>query len=83
MLPVEAQCPSVLELGNSNMDLDIIHEVPSDALASQGSVGNGNLFACGDGFEVAGRENVKDADDASRISAGVSCAPLLASRGLQ
>ena len=65
------------------MDCVISHEIPSDALASQLSAGNDDLFCGESNTETAGRENVTAGVVASQVSAGALRTPSQASRGSQ
>ena len=71
MLPVEAQ--QLLTHGNDHL-ADIV---------SKNSSGNNDFLSCHEGDEVAGHEDLNNADEASRLSSGTLRVPLLASQGSQ
>ena len=52
-----------------------------NVLALKKSAGDDDLFACKDSSQVAGREKVNYAAEASQIPAGTLCAPMLFSQG--
>ncbi len=82
-LPIEAWCRLVHRLDDSNLENEINHDIPSDALASQHSAGNDSLFVGDGNCKVADYGKINIADEVLRFSAGALRIVSLASQSLK